>query len=77
MKRLYVVPHARKCGLGRRLVEQIINIATQSGYIEMRLDTLGSMGGAIELYESCGFRVIEKYYANPLTNVVYFAKDLI
>ena len=77
MKRLYIVPDARRYGLGRMLVDEIIRIATQSGYKEMRLDTLQYMDRAIDLYKQSGFQVIQPYYANPLSNVVYLAKALI
>jgi putative acetyltransferase len=39
MKRLYVRAAYRRSGLGRRLVEAVINAARQADYSELRLDT--------------------------------------
>lgn len=76
MKRLYVRPFARGYGVGRKLAVSIINIATERQYSLMRLDTLATLKQAMKLYESLGFRIIKPYYHNPLSNVVYWEKDL-
>jgi GNAT superfamily N-acetyltransferase len=66
MKRLYVRPIHRKCGLGRRLVEEVIRVAKELRYQTMRLDTLPSMVEAIALYTSMGFQEIPAYRHNPV-----------
>ncbi len=76
MKRLYVRPEGRGTGLGRQLAEAIIASARDLGYATMRLDTLGRLSEAMQLYESLGFRKTEAYYDNPLSGVVYWALDL-
>ena len=76
MKRLYVKPHYRGKGLGRRLAESAIHSAQKLGYSRVVLDTLPSMAEAQVLYESLGFREIEGYYPNPLEGVRYLARDL-
>jgi N-acetylglutamate synthase-like GNAT family acetyltransferase len=43
MKRLYVVPEARSFGLGKKLTEEIVSVATQRGFAELYLDTLPMM----------------------------------
>ena len=65
MKRLFVRPAYRSTGLGRVLVNTIIDEARKLGYTQMRLDTLpGRMDKAIALYRSIGFVDIEPYYAS-------------
>ncbi|MDP7286905.1 MAG: GNAT family N-acetyltransferase [Phycisphaerae bacterium] len=76
MKRLYVRPEFRSCGLGRQLAEEMIVQASRAGYSEMRLDTLDRLTEAMALYESLGFRRIGSYYDNPLDGVVYWALSL-
>ena len=65
MKRLFVRPTYRRTGLGRVLVNTIIDEARKLGYTYMRLDTLpGRMDRAIALYRSIGFVEIEPYYTS-------------
>ena len=65
MKRLFVRPAYRSTGLGRVLVNSIIDEARKLGYTHMRLDTLpGRMDKAIALYRSIGFVEIEPYYTS-------------
>jgi putative acetyltransferase len=67
MKRLFLRPSHRGRGLGRVLVESIIDEARKLGYTQMRLDTIpGRMDQAIALYRSIGFVEITPYYENPV-----------
>ena len=76
MKRLYVKPDHRGKGIGRKLVNAILDEAKKIGYAKMRLDTISSMSEAIELYESVGFHEIEAYRPNPIEGAVFFELDL-
>ncbi len=77
MKRLYVRPAFQGSGIGRRLIEMIINEASQSGYSKLRLDTHPpKMGKAVRLYESHGFHPIPPYYVNPHSNVLFMELSL-
>lgn len=76
MKRLYVRPAFQGFGLGKKLSEKIIDKAKNLGYQTMILDTLERLQPALKLYNQLGFVRTSAYYANPLTGVVYMAKQL-
>jgi putative acetyltransferase len=78
MKRLFLRPAFRGRGLGRVLVERIIEEARQIGYTQMCLDTLpGRMDQAIALYKSIGFKEIEPYYNNPVAGATFMELRLV
>ena len=76
VKRLYVRPAARGTGLGRRLVQTVIDGARAIGYGELKLDTLERMAEARSLYAKLGFRECAPYYHNPIAGAVYMAMGL-
>jgi putative acetyltransferase len=72
MKRLYVRPDDRGHGLGRILVERLIEEARAIPYERMRLDTVGSaMKDAIALYRRIGFREIAPYSSIPVEGALW------
>ena len=78
MKRLFVRPSFRSHGLGRVLVETIIDEARKLGYTHMRLDTLpGLMDKAIALYRSFGFIEIAPYCENPVEGAKFMELELL
>jgi ribosomal protein S18 acetylase RimI-like enzyme len=76
MKRLFVRPAFRGCGLGRALADALLREGAARGYAVMRLDTLPKLKDATRLYERLGFRRIGAYYPNPLPGVSYWEMDL-
>ena len=66
LKRLYVREAFRGCGLGRVLVQAVLQSARESGYKLVRLDSLPSMKSAQRIYESFGFYDIPAYYESAI-----------
>jgi ribosomal protein S18 acetylase RimI-like enzyme len=72
MKRLFLRNDFRGQGLGRALVQAIIDEAKGIGYERIRLDTLpGRMDSAISLYRRFGFQEIAPYYDNPVEGALF------
>ncbi len=76
MKRLYVRPAFRTHGIGRVLIDRIVQAARQAGYRHMRLDTLPSMAAAQALYRRLGFQEIAPYRRNPIEGAVFLELQL-
>lgn len=76
MKRMWVRPGFRGRGLGRLLAEKLIAEARTLGYSRMVLDSLPSLGSAIALYRSLGFREIPPYRYNPEPGAVFMQLEL-
>jgi putative acetyltransferase len=73
MKRLYVRPTNRGHGIGKLLVEAVIQYATQQHYTTMQLDSLLSMREAHALYRRINFREVR----GPRTpEILYFERNL-
>jgi ribosomal protein S18 acetylase RimI-like enzyme len=76
MKRLFVRPQARGKGVGKALVQAAIATARQAGNVEIKLDTLPEMEGAIALYKASGFVPIPPYGSHPYPGLVTLGKKL-
>jgi GNAT superfamily N-acetyltransferase len=66
VKRMYVRPQDRKIGLGRALLNQLLEEAHQIGYEQVRLDSASFMKEAHQLYRTSGFREIEAYEGSEI-----------
>jgi len=66
LKRLYCRPAGRGHGLGFKLSRAAVEKARHLKYEAIYLDTDHGLIHANKIYETLGFRDIEKYYDNPM-----------
>jgi N-acetylglutamate synthase-like GNAT family acetyltransferase len=76
MKRLFVNDNYKGKGIGKKLVEIIINEGKIKDYKKIRLDTINTMETALKIYYKYGFYKIEPYVYNPNEGTVYLEKIL-
>ena len=76
MKRLYVRPVFRRFGLGRLLVEALLQAAKDMGYACMLLDTLSDMEAARNLYQDLGFEEVPPYHLSQIPGMHYLKVTL-
>jgi len=61
VKRMYVRPEFRGRAVGHMLLQQLLDHASQIGYIRIRLDSARFMTAAHAMYRSAGFIEIASY----------------
>jgi GNAT superfamily N-acetyltransferase len=66
IKRMYVVPAARRRGVARALLDALEDAARARGYALVRLDTGPRQPHAMKLYRAAGYADIGNFNANPL-----------
>jgi GNAT superfamily N-acetyltransferase len=66
VKRMYVRPSHRKAGLGRALLNRLLQEAQHIGYQLVRLDSARFMREAHQLYRSMGFKEIAAYEGSEI-----------
>jgi putative acetyltransferase len=77
VKRLWITPAARGSGLGRILVQAVIDRARSAGKSLLLLDTdPHAMPAAHRLYLDMGFLPCPAYNGAPAEGIVYMRKDL-
>lgn len=67
VKRMYVRPAFRGTGIGRRILEQLIDDAREMRYDAIRLETMSYMTEAQSLYRSLGFAYIDPFESEGAT----------
>jgi GNAT superfamily N-acetyltransferase len=77
VKRLYLRPKYRGHGVGRRLLEAVIELAVGFQYDCLYADTLPSMKEALSLYERVGFQQIEAYSNTPTPGAIYLKLETV
>jgi len=65
IKRMYVVPSARRQGVARALLHQLEDTARELGFTVARMDTGPRQQHAQALYEAEGYAPIGNFNANP------------
>lgn len=76
LKRMYVKKEFRNKGIGKKLLQMVIEESKKLGYEKIQLDTISTMKEAIYLYEKFGFVEISAYRYNPFENAKYFELSL-
>ena len=79
LKRLFVVPHLQRAGLGRALCRKAIDNAAAHGFKRMTLDTADVQFEALSLFEDLGFKPAmphRDYSPEVKERVVFMARDL-
>jgi GNAT superfamily N-acetyltransferase len=66
IQRMYVLPSFRGRGLGRALVNRLIEDARSIGYQRLKLESLEFLEAAHSLYRSVGFHEIDPYADNSM-----------
>jgi GNAT superfamily N-acetyltransferase len=68
LQRMYVLPAFRGLGIGRAILEQLMNDARLVGYLKLKLESLEFLHEAHSLYRSVGFKEIEPYPDNSMNS---------
>jgi putative acetyltransferase len=62
--KMYLSPAARGLGLGRHMINQCLEIAKQTGYESVYLETMPELKKAVSVYEKFGFEFLQKPMGN-------------
>lgn len=65
IKRMFVVPEARRRGVGRQLLAALEQVAHERGWRRVMLDTAAPLEQAARLYLACGYQQVAPYNDNP------------
>ena len=75
IKRMWVDVSARGLGLGRRLLDELEAHAAAQGSTRVHLDTNATLGEAITMYRSAGYREVPAFNDEPYADL-WFEKRL-
>jgi DNA-binding MarR family transcriptional regulator len=75
IKRMWIAPHTRGAGVGRRLLRALEQHARSAGATAVRLETNGTLAEAIALYRGEGYREVAAFSDDPYAQV-WFEKRL-
>jgi len=69
--KMYLLPHSRGHGLGKKLINLSLAFAKQVGYKKVYLESMPELKKALKIYEKFGF----KYLNGPMGNTGHFGCD--
>ena len=75
IKRMWISPDMRGLGLAGRMLGQLEQLARESGFARVRLDTNRALAEAQAMYRKVGYREIARYNDNPYADF-WFEKEL-
>lgn len=58
--KMYLLPFARGRGLGKKLIEQALSFASESGFKNVYIETMPELSKAMKVYEKFGFRYLDR-----------------
>jgi putative acetyltransferase len=70
--KMYLSPDARGKGLGKVLIEKVLEFAKGFGYMQVYIETMPELKKAVTIYEKFGF----EYLDGPLGNTGHFGCDV-
>ncbi len=70
--KMYLLPEARGIGLGGKLISHCLDMAMESGFRQVYLETLPELHLALKVYEKFGF----EYLTAPMGNSKHFGCGL-
>jgi putative acetyltransferase len=62
--KMYLLPTVRGIGLGKKLIQQCIDFAKETGYQNIYLETMPELKQALKTYEKFGFEYIDHAMGN-------------
>jgi GNAT superfamily N-acetyltransferase len=68
IKRMWIAPHARGLGLGRRLLQRLEACARAAGARTARLETSAVLTEALDLYRSAGWTEVPAFNDEPFAD---------
>jgi DNA-binding MarR family transcriptional regulator/GNAT superfamily N-acetyltransferase len=68
IKRMWIAPHARGLGLGRRLLRTLEACAREAGAHTARIETNGDLTEALSLYAAAGWVEVESFNDEPFAD---------
>jgi GNAT superfamily N-acetyltransferase len=68
LRRMYVAPRARRCGIARMMLEHAERVCRDAGYDALVLSTSELQQAALQLYRTSGFKLVREEVATAASN---------